>query len=151
MSMTDNIDPMWQTMSLQTHPAWLAYECFRVQPQGLRVAPVRPTVKADVFAFGCVVYEVLSYIGSPKGYFALKMNRQVIHEKMPHDDCRENYLQIYARKAHRIPPVFNIPDYLRAHIPYKMIMEMCWRFEPARRPSAPKLEVILKGLLKALR
>ncbi len=52
-----NIDQRWQTLTKKTHPSWLAYEFFEVELEGRK--PQKLTVKTDVFAFGCICYEVI--------------------------------------------------------------------------------------------
>ncbi len=56
LSTHSNIDRMWQTSSKETHVSWLAYEFFDVENPGRKLQKL--TVKTDVFAFGCVCYEV---------------------------------------------------------------------------------------------
>jgi len=126
LSTHSNIDQKWRTLSRKTHSAWLAYEFYDVKPPG-EVQEL--TVKTDIFAFGCICYEV-------------------IHRNYPYHDC--DYNQIAARKVRLIPPTIDIPTTYRAQDHFKQLMEICWRVKPSQRPPASRLVSILKALSEAL-
>lgn len=56
MATRSDLDKKWQTASNRTHDAWLAYEFFDVDRKGKKAVSL--TVKTDIYAFGCVCYEV---------------------------------------------------------------------------------------------
>lgn len=60
LSTHENIDEKWQTSSRETHAAWMPYEFFKLVPPDQDVERPKLTVKTDVFAFGCICYEVFS-------------------------------------------------------------------------------------------
>ncbi|KLO08627.1 kinase-like protein [Schizopora paradoxa] len=58
LSTYENLDEKWRTISTETNQAWLPYEFFTFTPLNRAVERKKLTVKTDIFAFGCVCYEV---------------------------------------------------------------------------------------------
>lgn len=65
-------------MTFQTNPAWLAYEFFELTLPSEKKKQQKLTVKTDIYAFGCVCYEVNTDISrdfNPSLYIRWKLIR----------------------------------------------------------------------------
>ncbi|KLO08636.1 kinase-like protein [Schizopora paradoxa] len=130
MAVKSSIDERWKTESNRTNDAWLAYEFFDMGKDS-RKARIPLTVKTDVYAFGCVSFEV--YL-----------------ERQPYEgDC--SYLHIPILKNRKQPPnVGRFPKEYRLEQRHRRVMDRCWHEEPRRRPSASQLVQFFEAFVSLL-
>ncbi|KXN82471.1 Serine/threonine-protein kinase HT1 [Leucoagaricus sp. SymC.cos] len=109
-------------------PHWTA-------PELLKSDRARPTQASDVWAFGCVIYEVWMHFPSFESYFELL--GKVTTGKMPFYNMTPLQVISTLMKG-KITPLHIDPNRSAIQIdkPLKTLMTRCWAFDERERPTA---------------
>jgi len=110
--------------ALGRNTRWLAYELFK-KDEGK--ADPTTTPATDVYAFGCICYEVFTGV-------------------YPYYELRDEFQVLWAKNENTMPERRpSIPDDIWS------LMTDCWSVEPSARPDSKQLVVRLKALGKSRR
>ncbi|KLO08649.1 kinase-like protein [Schizopora paradoxa] len=117
-----NMDGSYNAKSHLTNIRWLAYELVTTKD-------ARPTTASDVYAFGCLCFEVM--LG-----------------ELPYFEYRLDF-QVKKLKREKLPPPTQYPDHHRMQS-LAQLMERCWDSDPHRRPAAWRLVEVLEYMINCV-